>query len=217
VVIVPACFGHLSDCIFNKAFSKTAMKSVPIRQCIVCRQREEKRNLFRVIRTPDKQIIFDLRQKGNGRGIYFCKKTSCIQKAKEKDLIKFAFNQTVSPELYMQLANALQKDQGNSVEALIGFANRSRKLIKGFAGVAEAAEKMKIKLLILDPQTRNDTKKRVESISHKMQIPLIVYSGEKSLSEALGKENCRCAGVTDDQFVKAIVQCHKNRDRNKNK
>ncbi len=182
------------------------MKSIPIRQCIVCRKRREKGELFRVIRTPKQQILFDPTHKMNGRGVYLCKNVTCVQKAGESDLIGHAFAQTGSNELYMQLANALQFEKRNSIGTLIGFANRSRKLIKGITGVAEGAEKKKIKLLILDPETKSTTRKRIESISSKQNIPLIVYSGEKSLSDILRKTNCRCVGITDDQFVQSILK-----------
>jgi predicted RNA-binding protein YlxR (DUF448 family) len=182
------------------------MKSIPIRQCIVCRKKKEKGTLFRLIRTPENQILFDPAQKMNGRGVYICKDTTCVQKAREKDLIGSVFARTGSTELYMQLADALQSGKKTSIETLIGFANRSRNLIKGMTGIIEGIEKRKIKLLILDPETKSTTKKRIESIGRKQRIPLIVYSGKKPLSDVLGKPNCRCVGITDNQFARSILK-----------
>jgi predicted RNA-binding protein YlxR (DUF448 family) len=182
------------------------MKSIPIRQCIVCRKRSEKGTLFRVIRTPENQILFDPMHKMNGRSVYLCKNVACVQKAGEEDLIGCAFNRTASAELYMQIANALQSEKKTSVGTLIGFANRSRKVIKGMTGIAEGAGKKKIKLLIIDSETQPTTRKRIESISSKQNIPLIVYSNERSLSDILGKANCRCVGITDDQFARSILR-----------
>lgn len=182
------------------------MKSIPNRQCIVCRKKKEKGSLFRVIRTPENQVLFDPTQKMNGRGVYICKNTGCVKKAREKDLIGSAFARSVSPELYTQLADALQSEKKTSIETLIGFANRSRNLIKGMTGIVEGIGKHKIKLLIIDPETKSTTRKRIESIGRKKRISLIVYSGEKPLSEILGKPNCRCVGITDDQFARSILK-----------
>jgi predicted RNA-binding protein YlxR (DUF448 family) len=192
--------------IFIPFLAMIAMRSIPMRQCVVCRKKSEKGILFRAIRTPDNQILFDPLHKMNGRGVYICKNAVCIQKARKKDLIGLTFQLPVSAELYMQLAEALQSEQKSSMETLIGFANRSRNLIKGITGIVEGVEKKKIKLLILDPETKATTRKRIESIGRKQNIPLIVYSGERSLSDILGKANCRCIGITDDQFARSILK-----------
>jgi predicted RNA-binding protein YlxR (DUF448 family) len=182
------------------------MKSVPIRQCIACRKKTEKKTLFRIVRTSENHIHFDPNQTMNGRGVYLCKNAACIQKAQTKDLIGHSFHRTVPDALYVQIAEAFQPTEKTSIETLIGFASRSRKLIKGLTGVTEAARKKKIHLLILDPEAGATTRKRIETLHNKWNIPLVEYTGKKSLSDIVGKDRCRCVGVTDTQFARTILK-----------
>ncbi len=60
-------------------------KHVPLRSCIACRETKSKRELLRVVRTPDGHVVIDATGKKSGRGAYLCAKLSCWQKAlKEK-------------------------------------------------------------------------------------------------------------------------------------
>ena len=48
-------------------------RHIPTRTCVICRNRREKNVLFRIVRTPDGDIVFDKTGKLNGRGAYVCK------------------------------------------------------------------------------------------------------------------------------------------------
>ena len=48
-------------------------RHIPTRTCVICRNRREKDVLFRIVRTPDGDIVFDKTGKLNGRGAYICK------------------------------------------------------------------------------------------------------------------------------------------------
>ncbi len=56
-------------------------KKIPIRQCVACRAKKEKRELVRVVRAPDGTVAIDTRGKMAGRGAYLCKEISCLEKA----------------------------------------------------------------------------------------------------------------------------------------
>jgi len=47
-------------------------KHVPLRTCVICRERQPKRSLTRIVRTPDGEIRLDASGKLNGRGAYVC-------------------------------------------------------------------------------------------------------------------------------------------------
>jgi uncharacterized protein len=57
------------------------MKHVPQRTCVACRQIKPKRELIRIVRTPDGSIRVDETGKANGRGVYLCRKRACWEKA----------------------------------------------------------------------------------------------------------------------------------------
>ncbi len=62
-------------------------KHLPLRTCVACRETKTKRELLRVVRTPDGHVLIDATGKKSGRGAYLCARLSCWQKAlKEKRL-----------------------------------------------------------------------------------------------------------------------------------
>ncbi len=71
-------------------------KHIPQRTCIVCRQKRDKRQLTRIVRTPDNGVIVDLTGKQNGRGAYVCEQLACWDKiTKDARLL----NQTLLTEV----------------------------------------------------------------------------------------------------------------------
>ena len=56
-------------------------KKIPQRQCIGCGEMKNKKEMIRVIKTPEENIIIDVTGKKNGRGAYICKSVECFQKA----------------------------------------------------------------------------------------------------------------------------------------
>lgn len=56
-------------------------KHVPLRTCVVCREKEAKRAFVRIVRTADAGVRIDPTGKMNGRGAYLCTKRACWEKA----------------------------------------------------------------------------------------------------------------------------------------
>ena len=81
-----------------KRQKKRRQKHVPQRTCIVCRQQFDKRDLTRVVRTPDAGVAVDVTGKQSGRGAYLCNQVSCWDRALQSDqLLNKALNTTVEP------------------------------------------------------------------------------------------------------------------------
>ena len=53
---------------------------MPTRSCVVCRKKNEKNNLLRIVSEDDKKAILDTKQKINKRAIYFCNDKKCYEK-----------------------------------------------------------------------------------------------------------------------------------------
>jgi len=174
-----------------------------VRQCRVCLGKHPKATLLRVVKTPEGHIHFDLKQKTNGRGVYFCSDSSCIQKAQKRDLITQAFQIKSPSEIYIELANQIQNRQ--SVEALLGFAARSRKLVLGVTAVTQAIKKKHARVVILDKNSQSSTRKKIQKFCRVSKTPLFVYY-HKPLEKVIGKANCKCIAVKDSGFSKSIQQ-----------
>ena len=73
-------------------------RHVPIRTCAACKQSKPKRELLRVVRTPDGHVLMDATGKRSGRGAYLCARLSCWQDALKKKRLEQEFELTLSDE-----------------------------------------------------------------------------------------------------------------------
>ena len=56
-------------------------KKIPMRKCVGCGEMKEKKELIRVIKTPEDEILLDKTGRANGRGAYICNSKDCFAKA----------------------------------------------------------------------------------------------------------------------------------------
>lgn len=73
-------------------------KHLPLRTCIACRENKPKRELLRVVRTPEGQVLIDATGKKSGRGAYLCARLSCWQKALKEHRLEQVFETEISAE-----------------------------------------------------------------------------------------------------------------------
>ncbi len=85
-------------------------KHRPQRTCIVCRETKDKRELIRVVRTPEGQLIIDPTGKANGRGAYLCRQASCWEKGLQKQRLAQALKITFNAEQIAALQTQLQTE-----------------------------------------------------------------------------------------------------------
>ncbi|HKM18134.1 MAG: YlxR family protein [Firmicutes bacterium] len=78
-------------------------KHVPIRTCVGCRQSKPKKELIRVVRTPQLEIAIDHTGKKSGRGAYLCPSKECLSKALQGRQLERALQTTISEEIKVML------------------------------------------------------------------------------------------------------------------
>ncbi|MEG0779442.1 MAG: YlxR family protein [Oscillospiraceae bacterium] len=87
-------------------------KKIPQRQCIGCREMQDKKNLIRVVRSPEGEISLDENGRKPGRGAYLCRGSVCIAKAKKSRALERAFGGAIPPEVYDALERQLGGEDG---------------------------------------------------------------------------------------------------------
>lgn len=75
-------------------------KKIPTRTCVACRQEKPKREMVRVVRSPEGEISLDFSGKLPGRGAYVCAEEGCIRKLRQKRLLNKAFSAPVADDVY---------------------------------------------------------------------------------------------------------------------
>lgn len=78
-------------------------RKIPMRQCTGCGERKEKRELIRIIKTPEEEILVDLTGKKNGRGAYICNSTDCLKLARKRKALERSLNIAIPGEVYEKL------------------------------------------------------------------------------------------------------------------
>ncbi len=87
------------------------VRKQPQRKCIGCGQMKEKRDLIRIIKTPEDEIILDTTGKKNGRGAYICPDVQCLQKVIKTKGLDRAFKMSISDSVYEELKEELAKHE----------------------------------------------------------------------------------------------------------
>lgn len=84
-------------------------KKKPARQCIGCRESKEKKELIRVVKTPEGKIQLDRTGRLNGRGAYLCDSDECLKKARKSNALSRSFKMAVLEEIYDELERQLNE------------------------------------------------------------------------------------------------------------
>lgn len=84
-------------------------KKIPMRRCVATGERFEKKDLLRVVRTPEGKVVFDKTGKANGRGAYISKSLKALEKAKKTKVLnrqlEMEVPDSVFDELLKEIAN----------------------------------------------------------------------------------------------------------------
>ncbi len=81
-------------------------KKIPMRMCVACRQMRCKKELVRVVRTPEGQVLLDTTGRANGRGAYLCHNMECLNKAIKAKALERALETSVDAETVEKLKEA---------------------------------------------------------------------------------------------------------------
>ena len=82
-------------------------RRVPMRMCVGCREMKPKKELLRVVNSPEGVIAFDRVGKAPGRGAYVCKSAECLAKAVKTHALERQLECSVSEEVFSQLSAQL--------------------------------------------------------------------------------------------------------------
>ena len=84
-------------------------KKVPVRRCIACLEMKAKRELIRVVKSPEGEIPLDETGRKNGRGAYLCKDPSCFRKAQKSKALNREFKTEIPDDIYQLMEKQLEE------------------------------------------------------------------------------------------------------------
>ena len=84
-------------------------KKIPMRSCVVTREKLPKSELLRIVRTPDNNILVDLTGKLNGKGAYIKKDSIVVDKAKKSKILDRMLDTTIPDSIYEEINEIINK------------------------------------------------------------------------------------------------------------
>ncbi len=85
-----------------------SVKKVPLRKCTGCGEMRNKKEMLRVIKTPEETIILDTTGKKNGRGAYICNSQECFAKARKTKALERSLKAAIPEDIYDELEKELR-------------------------------------------------------------------------------------------------------------
>ncbi len=82
-------------------------KKIPLRVCAGCQEQKNKKEMIRVVRTPEGAVEIDKTGKKSGRGVYICQNLECLEKAYKEHRLERSLKTKVSDDIYESLRQEL--------------------------------------------------------------------------------------------------------------
>lgn len=77
-----------------------------MRMCVACRQMQPKKDLARIVRTPEGSVVLDTTGRANGRGAYLCRSVECLERAIKTRALERALEQKIGDDVTESLRKA---------------------------------------------------------------------------------------------------------------
>ena len=84
------------------------VRKIPQRMCVGCQEMKPKKELIRIVRTPQDSVEIDSTGKKSGRGAYICPRVECLQRASKEKRLEKALQRQISKEIYQILSERLE-------------------------------------------------------------------------------------------------------------
>ncbi|WP_022776931.1 RNase P modulator RnpM [Butyrivibrio sp. AE3009] len=82
-------------------------KKIPMRKCVGCGEMKEKKELIRVIKTPEDEILLDTTGRANGRGAYVCNNAECFRKAVKNKGLERSLKSRIPDDVTLRIEKEL--------------------------------------------------------------------------------------------------------------
>lgn len=83
-------------------------RKIPMRSCVVTREKLPKQELLRIVKTPEGNVVADISGKINGRGAYIKKDIEVLEKAKKSKILERQLETTISLDVYEEIKKIIE-------------------------------------------------------------------------------------------------------------
>lgn len=168
----------------------------PERTCVVCREKKDKKDLFRVAKISENNYSFDEKQKMQSRAIYLCKTHECIKRISKNK----KYNLKIEDLLAM--VNLLKKESKDYLNILKAMKN-SEHLAFGINMVMEELDHIHFLIIAEDISEKNDRK--LINKAKEMNIPYVHYGNKLQLGEIFKKEEVNVIAIKSKKVARGLI------------
>ena len=175
-------------------------KKIPMRMCVGCREMKPKRELIRVVRSPEGEVSMDATGKKPGRGAYLCRDAACLARALKQKQLERQLEVQLTPEVVEQLQQTLANLPAPETEDLLGLCARAGQIAFGEDGCLGAIRTGKCGLLILDQGASANARKRYTDACRYYRVPLATAAAGL-VEQSTGKRGRMAAAIARGGFA----------------
>lgn len=195
----------------NNLYSDLKVGSAnPIRSCVSCKRKSDKKELLRFVSLFDNELVCDIRQKLQSRGVYLCADKKCIENAVKRN----SFSRFLKKDVAKTDIEKLVKDTAKGFESyfytLMELLCKSGKVKIGFSAVNDAFEKSNISLFILSDNAGSSIKEKVVFMSKSKNIDIITISENFFEKQASNQKLIAIEAVTDEAVANTLKKVWHN-------
>lgn len=166
------------------------------RTCLICREKKEKKDLFRLVKPGEDRYYFDEKQKAQSRGYYVCKSHECLKRLSKHKKIK------VSTDDLLKMLNQLNKGEKDYLNILKAMKN-SQALSFGMNMVLEEIEHTHFLVLAEDISEKNERKLLAKA--KELDIKYVYFGNKNQLGEIFGKEEVSVIAVKSKKMARGLI------------
>ena len=89
----------------------STVKKVPKRQCVGCGEMKTKKEMMRVVKTTDNEVVLDFTGKKNGRGAYLCHNISCLEKARKNKGLERSLKMPIPEDVFESMIGEFKNNE----------------------------------------------------------------------------------------------------------
>lgn len=166
------------------------------RTCLICKEKKEKKDLFRLVKVGEDRYSYDEKQKAQGRGYYICKSHECLKRLSKHKKIK------MSTDDLMKMLNQLKKGEKDYLNILKAMKN-SQTLSFGMNMVLEEIEHTHFLVLAEDISEKNERKLLAKA--KELNINFVYFGSKSQLGEIFGKGEVSVIAVKSKKMARGLI------------